>query len=267
MFLKTIQDKINDFVLTSTKNFVEKSESLSTLPTVSGRLQLFDLPLVGVASAADPMWSNLKEPEAIGSHHLSPDEWLQDAKSVVSYFLPFTQRVREANRIKEVTATEWLYGRWEGEMFNQALLKFIADLVQQEGNQALVPVQDKRFKVIDRRSNWSERHVAFVAGLGTFSLSRSMITRSGCAGRFGSVIVDLDFAPTQRDYTEYDEYCTKCGACAKRCPPCAIDENGKNNAICDAYLKTQKEIFNPRYGCGKCQAGVPCETRIPLRRG
>lgn len=265
MLLKNIQDEINEFVLSSPENFIEKPEILSTPLTNFSRLQLFDLPLVGVADAADTLWSKLKDPEVIGPRHMSPVEWLQDAKTVISYFLPYNERVREANRIKDVTASEWLYGRWEGEMFNQALLDFIVKTVKKAGGYAIAPVQDKRFKVLERRSNWSERHVAFVAGLGTFSLSRSLITKFGCAGRFGSVIVDLDFESTHRDYKAFDEYCTKCGACAKRCPPHAIDENGKDNAICAVYLDRQKKIYNPRYGCGKCQAGVPCENRIPLR--
>lgn len=265
MFIKNIQDEINEFVLSSPENFIEEPKRLSTTPTAASRLQLFDLPLVGVADAADTLWTQLKDPKAVGAHHMSPDEWLQDAKTVISYFLPFTERVRKANRIKEVTASEWLYGRWEGEMFNQALLRFIVKVVKEGGGRVVAPVLDKRFKVVERRSNWSERHAAFVAGLGTFSLSRSMITKAGCAGRFGSVIADLDFEPTRRDYTVFDEYCTKCGVCAKRCPPHAIDENGKDNAICAAYLETQKQTYNPRYGCGKCQAGVICENRIPLR--
>jgi epoxyqueuosine reductase QueG len=265
MLLKDIQEKIDKFVLTSPKNIVEKLEALSTSPTSSSSMQIWDLPLVGVASAKDLLWERFKEPDAVGLRHMSPEEWLPGAKSVISYFLPYTKRIREANRIKRVTTTEWLYGRWEGEIFNQALRKYIIDLVEKAGKHALAPNLDERFEVIDLCSNWSERHVAFVAGLGTFSLSRSMITRMGSAGRFGSVIVDFELKPTQRAYTEVDEYCTKCGACAKSCPSQAIDETGKDNEICKVYVMKEKEIYNPRYGCGKCQVGVPCENNIPIR--
>ena len=113
--------------------------------------------------------------------------------------------------------------------FNQALRNFIVDMVAKAEGQAVAPVLDKRFAVINRRRNWSERHVAFIAGLGTFSLSRSLITSLGSAGRFGSVVVDFELTPTQRLYQEIDEYCLKCGACIDRCPPRAISENGKDN--------------------------------------
>lgn len=263
MHLKDIQEKVHEFVLTSPKNIVEELRVLSTTPTSFSRMQIWDLPLVGVASAADPLWDIFKQPDVVGIHHKSPNEWLPGAKSVISYFLPYTERIRAANRVKEVTATEWLYGRWEGELFNEALRTFIVELVEKNGSRALAPALDKRYEVINLRSNWSERHVAFVAGLGTFSLSRSIITRLGSAGRFGSVIVDFYLEPTKREYARIDEYCSKCLACAKRCPPQAIDETGKDNNICKIHVRKEKEKYNPRYGCAKCQAGVPCEKRIP----
>jgi epoxyqueuosine reductase QueG len=267
MLLKDIQEKVNDFVSTNPKNIVKKLEIISTKPTSSDMMQIWDLPLIGIASSKDELWKTFKQPSIIGPHHMSPNEWLSGAKSVISYFLPYTKRIREANRIQKITATEWLYGRWEGELFNETLRKFIVELVEKAGHHALAPLLDERFAVVNLRSNWSERHAAFVAGLGTFSLNRSIITRMGSAGRCGSVIVDFDLEPTQRAYTEIDEYCSNCGACAKRCPAQAIDKTGKNNEICMAYIRKEKEIYNPRYGCAKCQTGVPCENKIPVRRG
>ena len=267
MLIKDLNEKVHDFVLASPKNIVEKLETLSTTPTCFFGMQIWDPPLVGVASVTDPLWEILKQSDVVGPHHMSPHEWLPGAKSVISYFLPYTQTIRAANRIKEVTATEWLYGRWEGELFNEALRRFVIELIENNGNHALAPALDKRYEVINLRSNWSERHAAFVAGLGTFSLSRSMITRLGSAGRFGSVIVDCFLEPTQRGYTKIDEYCSKCGACARRCPPQAIDETGKDNQICRAHVTKEKEKYNPRYGCAKCQVGVPCEEKIPVRVG
>jgi epoxyqueuosine reductase QueG len=109
------------------------------------------------------------------------------------------------------------------------------------------------------RSNWSERHAAFTAGLGTFSRNRSLITRLGAAGRFGSVITDAELEPTPRPYLGVTEYCDDCGLCVDRCPCRAIAASGKDNQVCSAYLATTKVLYAPRYGCGKCQTGVPCE--------
>jgi len=114
------------------------------------------------------------------------------------------------------------------------------------------------------RSNWSERHVAFVCGLGTFGLSKGLITKSGIAGRFGSILTELYLPPNNREYENIYEYCSMCGICVKNCPANAISiENGKNHNICSEFLNKTAKKYNPRYGCGKCQIGVPCENKIP----
>lgn len=229
-----------------------------------GLSQIFDAPLLSVAGAGDALFDTLKADNIIGPHHLSPCEWLPAARSVIAYFLPFSQAVREANRQGEQPAAEWLYARIEGEMVNNALRRFLVEWFQAAGYQAVAPGLDERFVVVNRKSNWSERHVAYVAGLGTFSLNRSFITRAGAAGRLGSIIVAADITPTPRHYQAYDEYCSKCGACVKRCPVQAIDDTGKNNDICAKFLDDTAIRFKPRYGCGKCQTGVPCEATIPV---
>lgn len=242
-------------------SFVRES-AMNTVPEL-GDIKLYDAPLVGAAKADDPLFEYLKRPDVVGPNHLSPKQWLEGAKTVIVYFLPFSQAVRHANRYPGPPATEWLYGRIEGEKLNVALRDFLAGWLAANGFVTMIPAQDFRFAVVDRRSNWSERHAAYVAGLGTFSLNRSLISRRGAAGRIGSLISALDVPATPRAYSKYDEHCTHCGACIKRCPAKAITEDGKDNELCSAYLDETKKLFAPRYGCGKCQTGVPCEDRIP----
>ena len=55
-----------------------------------------------------------------------------------------------------------------------------------------------------------------------------------------------------------------CGVCIDRCPVQAISfENGMKPALCSGFLNKVSEKHNPRYGCGKCQVSVPCESEIP----
>ena len=226
--------------------------------------QIFALPLVGTASAGDPFFLELKDPGVVGEHHLLPTEWLKGARTVISYFLPFTERVTAANHIPGLPAEEWLYGRIEGEEFNRALRQFISDLIREEGGSSVAPLLDSRYNVVENRSNWSERHVAFIAGLGTFSLSKSLITEKGCAGRYGSVIIDLPMSLTHRKYRDIYEYCNFCGECIERCPSKAITTEEKDVSVCAHYINTEIiPRYKPRYGCGKCQTSVPCEDKIP----
>ena len=241
-----------------------KQSPLNTLAELNG-LQIFSEPLFGVAAADDPIFAEFLQEDVVGRQHFLPGQWLADSRAVLSYFLPFSREVREANRGMGQPAREWLYGRIEGELFNKALSAFLADWFHKQGHAALVPATDARLQVVHRRSNWSERHVAYAAGLGTFGLSCSFITRQGSAGRLGSVVVTAPLTPTPRYYSRKDENCNQCGACIRRCPPLAITEQGKDHEVCAGYLDRVLARFQPRYGCGKCQTAVPCEAQIPVR--
>ena len=80
-------------------------------------------------------------------------------------------------------------------------------------------------------SNWSERHAAHAAGLGTFGLCDGLITPVGKAMRCGSVVARIKIPATPRPYKHHREYClffTKgtCGKCIKRCPAEAVTKEG-----------------------------------------
>ena len=49
---------------------------------------MFDAPLVGFGSADDPLFEQYKDPAVIGPWHMSPEEWLPGAKSIVSLSFP-----------------------------------------------------------------------------------------------------------------------------------------------------------------------------------
>ncbi len=94
-------------------------------------------------------------------------------------------------------------------------------------------------------SAWSERHAAYVSGLGTFGLCDGLITPLGKAMRCGSVIARLSVTPTPRLYEDHHAYClffTKgiCGKCADRCPAGAISkEKGHDKKRCQEYIDTK----------------------------
>lgn len=264
----------SDFVQNSEENYI-KSETAISENVV--RMKMFEAPIFAFGSADDEYFTLFKEPNAIGSHFMIPKEWLPQAKTVISFFLPFTDSVKSKNRKDKLwPSDDWLHGCLEGEFFIKKLCKLLEQKIIDEGINTLVPIYDERFwnrsgsnksksdEEVLFTSNWSERHAAFVCGLGTFGLSKGIITSKGMAGILGSLITELYLEPDKREYTDIYEYCIKCGACIRRCPANSITmENGKNHQSCCDFLDIIEEKTAPRYGCGKCQTGVPCESTIP----
>lgn len=259
---------ITNYTINSSYNYISREAAISE--DLAG-MRIFDNPLVGFASAGDENFNLLKSPEVIGEHFIHPKEWLPESKTVISIFFPFTEKVKTSNK-KDMAwpSSEWLHGRIEGQDFIKKLLLYIKSELEHEGFKTMVPIMDQRFKCDEKEkftSNWSERHIAFVCGLGTFGLSKGLITKNGVAGRFGSIITELEFQPDIREYKGIYEYCSMCGKCAENCPANAISlEKGKIHKPCSEFIDKTKEKFNPRYGCGKCQVNVPCESGIPKKR-
>jgi epoxyqueuosine reductase len=262
---------IQDYTQASLRNRISETEAL--LPEHSG-LILFDSPIMGIARADDSLFLCLKEPEAIGPHFSPPESWLPGAKTVISFFFPFTQQVKEANAKSEISvpAAEWLYARIEGQVFLNELGHDLLNYLKTQDVRAVVPAIHPQFwsRTLPEKegqtpftSNWSERHVAFICALGTFGLSKGIITRLGMAGRLFSIITDLDLKSDPRPYTDIYEYCIQCGACIKRCPAGAISKQGKDHVLCSDFLNETRRTYAPRYGCGKCQVSVPCESKNP----
>ena len=265
----------SDFVQASEENYISKEVAISE--KVVG-MKIFDAPIFGFAASDDRCFESFKQPNVIGEHFMLPKVWLPSAKTIISFFLPFNKLIKAGNALeKEWPSEEWLHGRIEGQVVVDKLCIYLKTELIKAGYNSIVPSLDKRFwlqkelnKDVDAHldrpftSTWSERHVAFVSGLGTFGLSKGLITSKGVAGRIGSVITELYLPSNKREYENIYENCSMCGACVKKCPVNAISmEKGKDHLLCSRFLDMTEEKFSPRYGCGKCQVGVPCESGIP----
>lgn len=249
----------------------------------------FAEPIVGFSRGDDELYAFYK-------NHIDPDfyrtpaEWLESAFgrrfepeniSVISWFLPQTDDTKaKARALNDCPPYEWTMNRIHGEECNRRLAGYLEEHLGSLGFNAVAPMCSEEFswgesEKFVKISNWSERHVAHVSGLGTFGLCDGLISKKGKAGRYGSVIVDLPLVPTERDYTEYNEYCMAkngCTACIRRCPAGAITKKGHDKVKCMAYhAEVIKKLDRERYGyegyavCGLCQTGVPCESCVPKK--
>jgi epoxyqueuosine reductase QueG len=244
-------------------------------PHIAG-MRIYETPIFGFASAQDEYLLYLSNSPKAGISPMPPQDWLDCAETIISFFLPFREEIRTSNRGGPYPSAEWLNGRIDGQSVNENLCRCLQKTLEEAGYAAVVPSLDERFwsKALPPEnggplytSNWSERHAAYACGLGTFSLSKGLITEKGVAGRFGSIITSLKLPVTIRPYRGLDNYCTKCGTCLRNCPANAITiERGKDHVPCSRFLNKVLAENKPYYGCGKCQTAVPCESRIPQPR-
>ena len=273
---RELQQALGAFMAGHPENLV--SPALALDKNDVGKQMFENSPLLGVAAARDPLFAGLKKPEVVGPFTLLPEEWLPGAQTVVSFFLPYTQEVKHANAADmDNPVNLWRNARIDGQAFLVKVCLHLADLLRSAGGEACIPVLDTRFRSgnlgpekdsraygISYASNWSERHTAYICGLGTFSLNRGLITEKGICGRFGSIITTLPLEPDIRPYSGIYDYCTHCGACARNCPANAINPAlGKHQGLCSDYLDDTALQEIGYYGCGKCQVGIPCENGIP----
>jgi epoxyqueuosine reductase QueG len=179
----------------------------------------------------------------------------------------------------------WSHTRYYGEEFNNEVRRFVVEILTELGVLAVAPMLQPYFRTsandkVGLFSNWSERHSAYAAGHGTFSLSDGFITERGIAHRCGSVVTDLPLPASGRTYADHLSNCLfyvdgSCKACVERCPAGAISEQGHDKMKCMGYLREIGYLPMPETyddetsvaGCGLCQTKVPCEYRIPDKIG
>ncbi|PLX99556.1 MAG: 4Fe-4S ferredoxin [Desulfuromonas sp.] len=249
----------------------------------------WNTPLVGFAAGSDPLFASYKE--LIGEFYWSPAEVMQLAYpdenfaaedlSIICWVLPQTaSTLADQRREDRLPASRWVHSRHYGEKFNEHLRARLRDLFITAGIKAAAPVIRPEFGYCQSptcglASNWSERHTAFVAGLGTFGLSDGFITERGKAVRIGSVVINARITPDIRRFNTHTANCLwyakgTCGACIKRCPVDAISPAGHDKKACFEYIRGVTAPYSEQLlgawetPCGLCQVKIPCECRNPM---
>lgn len=273
-----ITKQIKEYVVQNTENRLNGTD-----------IPFYGEPLIGFANPDDPLFGEFKT--VVGPQHLTPGEAFErsfglgsfDGGTVVSVVMPVSEEIRKTNRAqKEWPSREWALLRSYGDgVFMEKFTGWLKELFAGQGYRTIAPATEEWFK-IDRvpggiASNWSQRHVAYAAGLGTFSLNEGFITEKGIAIKLTSLVTECRLQPDKRTAQNHLENCLffrngTCGACIKRCPVGAITKEGHDKFVCynRCYGEESRKVAeafggNPEKGagCGLCQAGVPCEFRRP----
>jgi epoxyqueuosine reductase len=245
------------------------AETIQRLVAGAGTATEYRQPLVAFASAADPRFLDL--PRLAGRDHLQPRDLLPGARTLVSFFLPFAPWVVEANaRHREEVAREWAVAYVETNALIGRITAHLVDLLAGQGVRAAAEPATHNFDEVTLLSRWSHKSVAVIAGLGSFGLHQMVITDAGCAGRFGSLVLDAELdlipaGPRERCLYVHDGSCLDCVA---RCPVQALDINAPlDKHRCHDHLHSVARGYTDvglADVCGKCAIG-PCsfESAVP----
>ncbi|MFC1532831.1 4Fe-4S double cluster binding domain-containing protein [Thermodesulfobacteriota bacterium] len=282
---KYLENEIKVFTATSPSN---------SLPAF-GNSPIYDEPIVGFANGDDHLFKRYKT--IIDDFHLTPREALElhinknsgvgenpSEISVISWILPKTYETRLSLRKEtQLGSMRENHTRWLGEIFVADLSKHIVLLLKEMCYQAVAPeladFYEGKNLAVGRVRNWSQKHIAYAAGLGTFGLNGGFISEKGVAVHCGSIVCDIKLQPNKNVNENPFGHCLfhqdgSCGLCIERCPAGAISENGLDRNRCAKSLmqeqKTvleklaEKEDYMGKYpGCGLCHTAVPCEHKIP----
>jgi Uncharacterized Fe-S protein len=260
-----IRNKVKKYILENKENWNNETND-----------RIYDEPIIKFASAEDPLFKEYKS--IIGKKHFTPKEAYEkefgknsyNGGTVISVVLPINEKIRKSNRAQKEWASKELLDSSSFDLKNVS--QYLTDILTDMGYKTVAPSDTKWFKKIIKLkgpiSNWSERHVAYAAGLGTFSLNEGFITEKGMAIRLVSVVTELKVEPDVREAKNHMGNCLymsngTCGACIKRCPVNALSKEGHNKWKCyhRVYVVTEKKFGAPQ--CSLCQTNVPCEYRNP----
>lgn len=255
---------------------------------------MWEPPIIGYADGSDDLFQFFRED--IGDFYWTPAEAFRKKVSmnleidsvknedltVIS--LGFSQTKvtkKDQQKAEGIPSLRWFVTRGEWEAFIADLCSRMEKKLESAGipTVAIDLISDFKRENSERyglASNWSHRHTAYAAGLGTFGLSEGLITRQGKAMRFTSLLVETRLPADERPYKSHQQWCSfyangTCGECMKRCPVNAITNEGHDKELCSAYLERLKKVLGPDLvtqshyvsGCGLCQSRIPCQDGIP----
>lgn len=223
----------------------------------NARPAIYRAPLIGYASAKDEVFLQTKA--IVGEKYILPEGLLPGAKTVVAFFLPFKKEIVFGNRQGNMPSRQWAQAyQTTNNLINNICRELNSQLAEKGVKSAwLLPTYEFDQKKL--MAQWSHKHAAFACGLGTFGRNQLFLTARGCAGRIGSMVLDIELAPDTRN-NELVACIDGCKYCMDICPVGALSNSGFDRHKCFAHCQAADNSF-PDLDCvevcGKCSTG-PC---------
>ncbi len=252
------------------KDKIEKliTEYIMNYPTIKGTETKWKYPIIAFAKADDENFMELKK--VVSPTHALPTDFLEDAKTVVSYFIPFEENVVKSNIKGKNASRAWAVAYIETNKLILDIAEYMKDELNKIGCDSVIIPATHNFNKEKLISDWSHRHIAYFSGLGSFGINNMLITEKGCCGRVGSFITNLEVKTCENKIKEYClyKYNGSCKKCLDRCVADAISIEDFNRHKCYEICIYNNKLY-PELGvsdvCGKCLVGVPCSFKNPVK--
>jgi epoxyqueuosine reductase QueG len=224
-------------------------------------------PLIAFADANDPLFLQLKT--IINKDHKLPNEILSNAATVISYFIPFTERIVLSNSIHRKASELWAISYLETNNLINELNNYLSNRLREHDFDSTIIPPTHNFNEKSLVSCWSHKHIAYIAGLGKFGLHKMIITEKGCCGRLGSLITSANIEASKKFEKEYCLYFhnKSCMKCLEKCVFDILKINSFDRHKCyNICLENSKQYSNLGLidVCGKCTCVVPCSLKNPV---
>ncbi|WZL74555.1 epoxyqueuosine reductase [Clostridiaceae bacterium 35-E11] len=254
-----MKTKLEDFI----------KEYVRTYPVYNHTVTTWGEPLIAYARADNPLFFELKK--VISATHALPTDLLNDAKTVITYFLPFHKDISKSNVGGKLSSDQWAVAYVETNKLISELNKAVHEKLKEFHYHATLLPATHNFNQEELISDWSHRHVAYIAGLGKFGLHQLLITEKGCCGRIGSIVTNIEIQATERSEEEYCLYKHNktCGKCVEECVNDALTINHFDRYKCyENCLKNADHYSEIGLAdvCGKCISNVPCSYINPVMK-
>lgn len=253
------------------KEIIEKhiKEFVKSYKTKNKTVTSWEEPLIAYAYAKDPLFYELKR--EVSSSHSMPADLIEDAKTIITYFIPFSKDINTSNIKSKESSAQWSIAYIETNKLILEINKFINIKLTASNYDSTILPPTHNFDEQKLISDWSHKHVAYIAGLGKFGLHKMLITQKGCSGRLGSIVTNLKIEPTTRSDKEYClyNYDGTCQKCVDNCVSGALKIDSFDRNICYKHL-LENAKYHSKLGfadaCGKCVSKVPCSFINPVSK-
>ena len=252
-----MRGKIQDFIKKIVKNYRTENRTITD----------WDEPLVAFADANDPVFFELKT--VVSESHNLPTDLLKDAETVISYFIPFKREIVLSNVDGRNCSKEWAIAYIETNELILDLNLCLSEELEKSDFESFVLPPTHNFDEKKLISDWSHKHIAFIAGLGKFGLHQMLITEKGCCGRLGSLITNAVIEPTKirdREFCLY-RYEKTCRKCVEKCVFGALRVDSFDRHKCYEICLSNAKLYSKLGSadvCGKCICAVPCSFNNPV---